>query len=73
MRRPRSSNPHRSRHPKENGVRCYAPDGVLLGKILLPESVANLTFGGAARNRLYICASTSVYACNTNTRGAAPG
>jgi gluconolactonase len=59
--------------PKENGVRCYAPDGVLLGKILLPESVANLTFGGAARNRLYICAVTSVYACNTNTRGAAPG
>jgi gluconolactonase len=59
--------------PKENGVRCYAPDGTLLGKILLPEWVANLTFGGATRNRLYICGISSVYACNTNTRGAAPG
>jgi gluconolactonase len=59
--------------PKEYGVRCYAPDGALLGKIHLPESVANLTFGGASRNRLYICGISSVYACDTNTRGAAPG
>jgi gluconolactonase len=59
--------------PKENGVRCYAPDGALLGKIHLPESITNLTFGGASRNRLYICGTGSVYACNTNTRGVAPG
>jgi gluconolactonase len=59
--------------PKENGVRCYAPDGALLGKIHVPESITNLTFGGASRNRLYICGTGSVYACNTNTRGAAPG
>jgi gluconolactonase len=59
--------------PKENGVRCYAPDGELLSKILLPESVTNLTFGGASRNRLYICGVSSVYGCNVSTSGAAPG
>jgi gluconolactonase len=59
--------------PKEDGVRCYAPDGTLLGKIHLPETCANLTFGGMLRNRLYICASTSVYAIYVNTQGAAPG
>src|SRR6185437_10415029 len=45
--------------PKEDGVRCYGADGVLLGKIHLPETVANLTFGGMRRNRLYICGSTT--------------
>ena len=58
---------------EENSVRCYAPDGALLGKIHLPEAITNLTFGGASRNRLYICGIFSVYAYNTNTRGAALG
>jgi gluconolactonase len=57
--------------PKEDGVRCYAPGGDLLGKIHLPETCANLVFGGLLRNRLYMCASTSVYACYVNTQGAA--
>jgi len=57
--------------PKEDGVRCYSPGGDLLGKIHTPETVANLTFGGLLKNRLYICASTSVYACYVNTQGAA--
>lgn len=57
--------------PKEDGVHCYSPGGDLLGKIHLPETVANLVFGGLLRNRLYICASTSVYACYVNTQGAA--
>jgi gluconolactonase len=56
--------------PKEDGVRCYAPDGTLLGKIHLPETAANLVFGGVLRNRLYMCASTSLYACYVNTQGA---
>ena len=56
--------------PKEDGVRCYGADGVLLGKIHLPETVANLTFGGMRRNRLYICGSTSIYACYVDTQGA---
>lgn len=59
--------------PKEDGVRCYAPDGTLLGKIHLPETAGNLVFGGMLRNRLYILASTSVYACYVNTQGAARG
>ncbi len=56
--------------PKEDGVRCYGSDGVLLGKIHVPETVANLTFGGMRRNRLYICGSTSIYACYVDTQGA---
>ena len=57
--------------PKEDGVRCYSPAGQLLGKIHLPEACANLVFGGPLRNRLYMCASTSVYACYVDTQGAA--
>jgi gluconolactonase len=57
--------------PREDGVRCYAANGDLIGKIHLPESCANLTFGGLLRNRLYMCASTSIYALYVNTRGAA--
>jgi gluconolactonase len=56
--------------PKEDGVRCYAPTGDLIGKIHLPETTANLTFGGPKRNRLFICASTSVYSVYLNDIGA---
>ena len=41
---------------KEDGVRCHSPAGELLGKIQVPETCANLVFGGRLRNRLYICA-----------------
>jgi len=54
-----------------DGVHCYAPDGTLLGKILLPEVVANLTFGGLHRNRLFIAANTSLYSLYVAVRGAA--
>jgi len=52
-----------------DGVHCIAPDGRLLGKILIPETVANLTFGGRHKSRLFICASTSLYAIHLNRRG----
>lgn len=52
------------------GVSCYAPDGTLLGKIRVPEAVANLTFGGPKGNRLFITATTSLYAVFVNARGA---
>ena len=39
-----------------DGVHCFHPDGTLLGKILVPQAVANLTFGGPRRNRLFITA-----------------
>lgn len=54
----------------EDGVHCYAADGVLLGKILIPERVSNLTFGGPKRNRLFITATQSVYAIYTAATGA---
>jgi gluconolactonase len=45
-----------------DGVHCYDADGTLLGKVLVPEPVANVVFGGRVRNRLFICATTSIYA-----------
>ena len=56
--------------PNENGVRCYTANSELLGKIHIPETVANLCFGGQQRNRLYICGSTSLYAVYTSAQGA---
>jgi len=53
-----------------DGVHCYDPDGTLLGKILVPEEVANVVFGGVKRNRLYICATTSLYAILLPVNGA---
>ncbi len=53
-----------------DGVQCYAPDGVCLGKIAVPEPVSNLTFGGEKRNRLFITATTSLYAVYVATTGA---
>ena len=53
-----------------DGVHCYAPDGTLLGKVLVPEVTANIVFGGLKRNRLYICATTSLYAVLLPVNGA---
>ena len=43
--------------------------GTPLGAIVVPEVAANLCFGGHHHNRLFICASTSVYAIDVGTRG----
>ncbi len=56
--------------PNEDGVRCYTAEGEMLGKIHIPETVANLCFGGQQRNRLYICGSSSLYAVYTSVQGA---
>lgn len=53
-----------------DGVHCYESDGTLIGKILVPEEVANVVFGGQKRNRLYICATTSLYAIMLHVNGA---
>lgn len=53
-----------------NGVQVFAPDGTRIGKIHLPETCANLCFGGAKKNRLFMAASQSVYALYVNTEGA---
>lgn len=53
-----------------DGVHCIASDGKLLGKILVPYRVSNLTFGGLLRNRLFIGGSHTLYAISLNRRGA---
>ena len=53
-----------------DGVHCYDPDGTLLGKVLVPEAVANVAWGWPKRNRLYICATTSLYAVLLAVNGA---
>ncbi|RWN29220.1 MAG: SMP-30/gluconolactonase/LRE family protein [Mesorhizobium sp.] len=57
-----------------DAVRVYAPDGTLIGRILVPEIVSNLCFGGPKRNRLYITAQTSLYSIyvNAHPAGLAP-
>ena len=53
-----------------DGVHCFAPDGTLIGKIKVPEVVANLCFGGPKRNRIFICGTTSLYSIYVNASGA---
>ena len=53
-----------------DGVHCYDPDGTLIGKVLVPEGVANCVFGGEKRNVLYICGTTSLYAVRLMVNGA---
>jgi gluconolactonase len=55
------------------GVHCYDPDGSLIGKILIPEMVANVAFGGAKLNRLFICGTTSLYSIYVTANGSRLG
>jgi gluconolactonase len=57
-----------------DGLHCFDPDGTLLGKLHVPEVVANLTFGGQQRNHLFLCATSSLYSLRVNcTGGRYPG
>ncbi|WP_454687855.1 SMP-30/gluconolactonase/LRE family protein [Agrobacterium leguminum] len=53
-----------------DGVHCFSPEGTLLGKIKVPQTVANLTFGGPKRNRLFITATKSLYSVYVAATGA---
>ncbi len=53
-----------------DGVHIFAPDGTRIGQILLPEICGNVCFGGSRRNRLFMTASTSLYAVYVETTGA---
>jgi gluconolactonase len=53
-----------------DGVRVYDREGRPLAHIALPERCANVCFGGAKHNRLFMAASHSLYAVHVNTRGA---
>ncbi|PWQ93967.1 SMP-30/gluconolactonase/LRE family protein [Leucothrix arctica] len=52
-----------------DGVHCISPEGELLGKVLVPELVSNICFGGRAKHQLFITASTSVYTITLNRQG----
>lgn len=52
-----------------DGVHCISPEGVLMGKILVPELVSNVCFGGRAKHWLFITAKTSVYSIVLNRSG----
>lgn len=57
--------------PGYDGVHIFArDDGQRIGQILLPEICSNVCFGGTKRNRLFMTASTSIYAVYVETRGA---
>jgi gluconolactonase len=51
-------------------VHVFAPDGVRIGIIHLPEICSNVCFGGPKRNRLFMTASQSLYAVYVETTGA---
>lgn len=53
-----------------DGVLVINPAGQAIGQILLPEICANLCFGGAKRNRLFMAASQSLYSVYVGTQGA---
>jgi gluconolactonase len=52
-----------------DGVHCLSPEGDLMGKILIPEIVSNICFGGRAKHQLFITATTSLYSVILNRRG----
>ena len=56
--------------PGFDGAHCYSPDGTRIGQIHLPEICANLCFGGAGKNRLFMAGSQSLYAVYVETTGA---
>ena len=53
-----------------DGVHIFAPDGVRIGQIKLPEICSNVCFGGKKRNRLFMTGSQSLYAVYVETQGA---
>jgi gluconolactonase len=52
------------------GVQVLTPAGERIGMIRLPEVCANVCFGGAKRNRLFMTASQSLYAVFVETTAA---
>lgn len=54
----------------QDGVQCFDPSGNPLGKIRMPQMVANLTFGGSKRNRLFIASTHTLCAVYVGVSGA---
>jgi gluconolactonase len=56
----------------DGGVQCFSPEGDLIGRIRVPEIVANIAFGGRKRNRMFIAANTTLYSLVMSVTGAGP-
>ncbi|MEU9919366.1 SMP-30/gluconolactonase/LRE family protein [Streptomyces sp. NPDC051001] len=54
----------------DDGVHCYAPDSTLLGRILVPNTVSNIRFGGPKNNRLFITANDTLYSLVMGVKAA---
>jgi len=54
-----------------DGVHIFMPDGRLIGRILVPETTANLCFGGEGHRTLFMTARTGLYAMDVLAEGAA--
>ena len=52
------------------GIKCFNPEGEIIGQLLLPELVSNLEFGGKEGNILYVTATTSLYSLELNQIGS---
>jgi gluconolactonase len=52
------------------GVQIWTPNAERIGMIRLPETCANVCFGGDKRNRLFMAASESLYSVYVGTSGA---
>lgn len=52
-----------------DGVHCISPSGDLMGKILVPELVSNVCFGGRAKHQLFITSTTGLYSVVLNRKG----
>lgn len=52
-----------------DGVHCFHPEGDLLGKLLIPQVVSNLCWGGLRLNHLFITATRTLYTIRLNVNG----
>lgn len=52
-----------------DGVHCLNPQGILIGKVRIPEIVANVCFGGSKLNRLFVAGTSSLYSVFLNVNG----
>src|SRR5262245_22540010 len=57
----------------KDGVHIFLPDGRLIGKILVPNTVANVCFGGPDWKTLYIVAQPKLYSIPLRIEGAVAG
>ena len=51
------------------GIKCFNPQGEVIGQFLFPDLVANLTFGGEDSNILYVTATSNLYSMELNQQG----